>query len=137
MGIWYSFNGLAQIFGGLLAYGINRAVNTYGSAIEAWRVLFLVTGLLTVVVGVIFYFVMPDNQLNAIWLSPEDRILAVERVRVNNQGIGNKHFKFYQVKEAFTDPLVWGLAFFGFVGQLPGGGLGVFFSQLVMISAFQ
>jgi ACS family allantoate permease-like MFS transporter len=74
---------------------------------------------------------MPDSQLNARWLSKEDRILAVERVRVNQQGIGNKHFKFYQVREALVDPLTWAFLFYAITSNIPGGGLSSFFSQLV------
>lgn len=121
--IWFSFNGFAQIFGGLLAYGIARGTAKYGSAIEPWKIVFLVTGLITVCVGFIFLWVIPDSQLNARWLSKEDRLLAVERVRVNQQGIGNKHFKMYQLKEALLDPLTWAFCFYALVGDIPNGTL--------------
>jgi MFS transporter, ACS family, allantoate permease len=87
----------------------------HGSAIAGWKVVFLVNGLLTASLGVVFWFVMPDNQLNARWLKPRDRVLAIERVRSNQQGIGNKHFKFYQLKEALTDPLAWAITFYALV----------------------
>lgn len=112
-----SFNGWAQIFGGLVAYGIARGTAIHGSAIEPWKIIFLVTGLLTVCVGCIFLWVMPDNQLNARFLSKEDRLLAIERVRKNQQGIGNKHFKMYQLKEALLDPLTWAFAFYALVAE--------------------
>lgn len=85
--------------------------------------MFLVTGLLTVSVGIVFLFVIPDSQLNARWLSKEDRVLAVERVRVNQQGIGNKHFKWYQLKEALLDPLTWAFFFYALVADIPNGAL--------------
>jgi MFS transporter, ACS family, allantoate permease len=84
-GIWFSFNGMGQIFGGLVAYGIDKGAAKYGSAIAPWKIIFLVTGLLTVAMGVVFLFVIPDNQLKCRWLSEEDRLLAVERIRVNQQ----------------------------------------------------
>jgi ACS family allantoate permease-like MFS transporter len=84
--MWFSFNGFAQIFGGVVAYGIAKGVEKHGSAIEPWKIVFLATGLLTVALGVIFLIWMPDNQMNARFLSKEDRILAIERVRVNQQG---------------------------------------------------
>jgi len=87
---------------------------------------------LTVTVGIIFLFVMPDNQLNARWLSKDDRRLCVERVRVNQQGIGNKHFKLYQLKEALLDPLTWAFVFYAIVADIPNGGLTNFFSQLIV-----
>ena len=91
---------------------------------------------------------MPDNQLNCRWLSKEDQILAIERVRVNQQGIGNKHFKFYQLKEALTDPLSWAFFFYALIADIPNGmlsgildnsmtnsplgGISNFFSQLIV-----
>jgi ACS family allantoate permease-like MFS transporter len=89
-GIWFSFNGWAQIFGGLLAYGIARGVDIHGAAIAGWQIIFLVVGLLTVVIGIIFLFTVPDNQMNARFLKKEDRLLAIERIRINQQGVGNK-----------------------------------------------
>lgn len=59
--------------------------------------------------------------MNARFLSKEDRILAIERVRENQQGIGNKHFKMYQVKEALTDPLTWAFVFYSLVADIPNG----------------
>ncbi|KIX09049.1 uncharacterized protein Z518_00127 [Rhinocladiella mackenziei CBS 650.93] len=103
-GIWFSFNGVFQLVGGFLAYGIVKAVARYGNPVAAWRVLFLCTGLLTVLPGVDFYVLMPDSQLNARFLSERDRALAVHRIQVNQQGIGNKHFKRYQLIETLLDP---------------------------------
>ncbi len=131
MNIWFSFNGVGQIVGGLVAYGIAVGSEKNGSAIAPWKVLFLVTGVLTMVLGLIFLVIVPDSQLNAWWLKKEDRALAVARVRVNQQGIGNKHFKLYQVKEALLDPMTWAFFLYALVSDIPNGGLTNFFSQLV------
>ncbi|KAL8832424.1 MAG: hypothetical protein Q9170_004882 [Blastenia crenularia] len=132
VGIWFSFNGWAQIFGGFLAYGIAKGSRLHGSAIEPWKIVFLATGLLTMAIGALFLIFMPDNQLNARWLKPLDRRLAIERVRVNQQGIGNKHFKAYQLKEALTDPLTWAFSFYALTADIPNGGISNFFSQLIV-----
>ncbi len=132
VGIWFSFNGWAQIFGGFLAYGIAVGARKHGSDLAPWKIVFLVTGCLTAALGIVFWFVMPDNQLNARWLKGEDRILAVERVRINQQGIGNKHFKWYQLKEALTDPMTWAFWFYALVANIPNGGISNFFSQLIV-----
>ncbi|KAJ4346363.1 Allantoate permease [Didymosphaeria variabile] len=131
-GIWFSFNGFAQIFGGVVAYGIAVGARKHGTLIEPWKLIFLVTGLLTSAVGVLFLWIVPDNQLNCRWLSKEDQILAIERIRVNGQGVGNKHFKLYQLKEAFLDPLAWAFFFYALVADIPNGGLSNFFSQLIV-----
>ena len=131
-GIWFSFNGFAQIFGGLVAYGIARGARLNGFTIAPWKIVFLFTGVLTAAVGILFLFIMPDSQLNARWLSQSDRRLAIERVRVNQQGIGNKHFKTYQLLEALKDPLTWAFVFYSLVTSIPNGGISNFFSQLIV-----
>ncbi|KAK8183098.1 membrane transporter [Phyllosticta capitalensis] len=130
-GIWFSFNGVAQIVGGLVAYGIARGTDIHGSSIEPWKILFLATGLFTVSLGIAFFFIMPDNQLNCRWLSEQDRRLAVERIRVNQQGIGNKTWKMYQVKEAFLDPLTWAFFLYSLITSITNGGITNFFSLLI------
>lgn len=115
-----------------MAYGIAVGTAKHGSAIAPWKIVFLVTGLLTIALGFYFLYLIPDNQLNARWLSKEDRVLAVERVRVNQQGIGNKHFKMYQLKEAFTDPMTWAFFLYSLLADIPNGGITNFFSQLVI-----
>ncbi|ODM20573.1 hypothetical protein SI65_03626 [Aspergillus cristatus] len=129
--IWFSFNGWGQILGGFVAYGIAVGTQRHGSAIESWKIVFLCTGLLTVTLGLIFLWIIPDSQLNARWLKKEDRVLAVARVRVNQQGIGNKHFKFYQVKEALMDPMTWAFFFVALIADIPNGGITNFFNQLI------
>jgi len=120
-----------KIFGGLVAYGIARGTAENGSAIAPWKIVFLLTGLLTASVGIVFLFVMPDNQMNARFLSKEDRVLAIERIRSNQQGVGNKHWKLYQLKEALLDPLTWAFFFYALVADIPNGGISNFFSLLI------
>lgn len=132
--VWFSFNGFGQILGGAVAYGIAVGTERNGSSISSWKIVFLFTGLLTVVLGGIFLWIVPDSQLNARWLKKEDRVLAIFRVRVNQQGIGNKHFKLYQVKEALMDPMTWAFFFFALIADIPNGGITNFFSQLVIVS---
>lgn len=127
--IWFSFNGFAQILGGVIAYGL--AVRGPYS-IAAWKILFIITGLLTILLGITFYILVPDNQLKARWLSEEDRVLAVARVRENQQGIGNKHFKKYQFIEAFKDPFAWAIVVLSLAGNIPNGGISNFFSMLIV-----
>lgn len=48
--------------------------------IPGWRWLFIVEGILTVVCGFCFYFLLPDYPLNSRFLSPEQRQLAHIRI---------------------------------------------------------
>ena len=83
--------------------------------------MFLVIGLFTACIGLLFFYFMPDSQLNARFLTPRERVLAVERIRGNQQGVGNKHFKKYQFIEALTDPMALAFAFYALVADIPNG----------------
>lgn len=93
----------------------------HGASIESWKIVFLSIGLLTAAVGTIFLFLMPDNQLNARFLTPQERLMAIERIRSNQQGVGNRHFKMYQFKEALADPLTWAFVFYALTADIPNG----------------
>lgn len=120
-GIWFSFNGIAQIVGGAVAYGISVGVKKSGASIQSWKIVFLVIGLATAAVGVVFLYFMPDNQLNARFLTPEEKLMAVQRIRKNQQGVGNKHFKMYQLKEALRDPMTWAFVVYALISDIPNG----------------
>ncbi|CAK7273266.1 Allantoate permease [Sporothrix epigloea] len=137
VGFWFSFNGWGQILGGFIAYGITVGTEKHPiHGLKAWQLLFLVIGLFTAAVGVVFLWFMPDNQMNAKFLTEKERVMAIERIRVNQQGIGNKHFKLYQLKEAVTDPVVWAFVAYGFISDIPNGGISNFFSQLIVSFGF-
>ena len=38
-------------------------------------------------------FFFPDSPANAYFLTPEERVLAVQRIKGNQSGIENKHWK--------------------------------------------
>ncbi|CAD0018990.1 unnamed protein product [Aureobasidium pullulans] len=64
-------------------------------------------GLLTSVVGIVFWFFLPDSPLSAKFLSTEEKALHAERMRQNEQGIGNRIFKWNQFWEAIRDVNTW------------------------------
>jgi ACS family allantoate permease-like MFS transporter len=134
VGIWFSFNGFAQILGGLIAYGISVGLTKHPAAIASWQLVFLVIGLITATVGCIFLYFMPDNQLNAKFLTPNERLLALERIRKNQQGVGNKHFKMYQFQEALLDPMTWAFFFYALVADIPNGEWNIWSSALILKS---
>ncbi len=103
----YVVSGVGFLGGGVIMRdGLNvRGLNT---AATLWC---------TAAIGVLFLWIMPDNQLNAKFLTEKERLMAVERIRINQQGVGNKHFKFYQFKEAMTDPMVWAFVFYSLVSN--------------------
>lgn len=95
---------IAPICTAFLSYGLLHA----HSAVLPWKLLMIVTGGLSVVLGVVLWFFYPDNPARARFLSLRERIHAIQRVqRSSRSSIEQKHFKRYQFVEALKDPVSW------------------------------
>ncbi|CAC9885282.1 unnamed protein product [Aureobasidium pullulans] len=120
VGIWFSMCGFAQMFGGFFSYGVaNHVGGDVQAALQGWQIIFLFLGLLTSVVGIVFWFFLPDSPLSAKFLSTEEKALHAERMRQNEQGIGNRIFKWNQFWEAIRDVNTWLYAFWVFAANIP------------------
>ncbi|KAI0100176.1 major facilitator superfamily transporter allantoate [Nemania sp. FL0031] len=133
---WVSCVGGSQIIGSAVTYGIVMGTTQNPLAIKAWQLIFLAFGGFTVLIGIIFLYWMPDSPLNAWFLTEDEKLVAIERIRINQQGVGNKHFKWYQCKEALTDPMVWGIVASGLFATITNGGITNYFSQLIVSFGF-
>ncbi|KAI2626922.1 putative MFS transporter [Hypomontagnella submonticulosa] len=70
---------LAGAFGGLLASGVLSLTNI-GSVTE-WRMIFLVEGIITIGLSLIAFITLTDRPETARWLTPEEKTLAIARVK--------------------------------------------------------
>lgn len=61
-------------------------------------------GSFTIFFGIVFYFVVPNDQASAVFLNKREKYVAVERLRENQAVVENPHFQWYQAREALTDP---------------------------------
>lgn len=119
--IWFASNGIGIILGSGIGYGIVKHMHSY--SIEGWKILFIITGVLTVCLGILCILHIPDTPNGAYWLTEEDKLRVVERIRVNQQGFGNKKFKWYQFREALTDLRTWLFFAYSICVNVPNGGL--------------
>jgi len=79
----------------------------------------VITGLITLTVAVIYWFFFPDSPTNAWFLTPSERATAVQRLKENQTGVENKHFKKEQMIEALLDPKTWLFALFSALDNVP------------------
>jgi len=112
---YYSFNGWAGVFGGLLGYAMGHIT----SGLPRWMYVFLIFGSISIVWGVIFIILMPDLPSSARFLTEREKVVAVERVAANRQGVKNHHFKSYQFWQTLRDPKTWILFFMAISAQIP------------------
>lgn len=122
--------GFAVMTGSLISYGFQHYT---GDRFNNWQIMFLCVGVVTVAAGVVVIIFLPDNPMSSR-LSHAEKVMAIERLRENNTGIENKHFKFYQFMETLRDPQVWLLAYITTAASIPNGAVGSF--QSVLIKSF-
>ncbi|KAI0687669.1 major facilitator superfamily domain-containing protein [Cytidiella melzeri] len=80
MAQWFGFAAVAGAFGGLIAFGIQHA----HIAISNWRLLFIVEGVPTVLLGLMAMWYLPDRPEETSFLNEEERKIQVQRM---NRGI--------------------------------------------------
>lgn len=118
---WFGSNGFGTILGAAIPYGLEVHKSLY--SMKAWKLIFIVVGSITIALGFVILAHVPDTPAGAWFLTEEEKRLVVERIRTNQQGFGNKHFKRYQFMEAVTDYKTWLLFLFGLSTNIPSGGM--------------
>lgn len=118
--IWFASNGLGLILGSLVAYGLTE---NHHLPMHGWKLLFIITGVLTMALGIVIFFHIPDDPSKAWFLNEEERKLVLARIASNQQGFENKTFKKEQVWEALTDIRTWLYFLFSVSNNIPNGGL--------------
>ncbi|KAH9834589.1 MFS general substrate transporter [Rhodofomes roseus] len=126
VGYWFMMNGTAQIILGFVSFG---SLHTHTPNFEPWQWhthndgvrLVVITGAITIVSSLAFWVMFPDSPTNAWFLTHEERVIAVQRLkaRVNQTGVENKHFKKEQFYEALLDPKTWLFFLFSALDNVP------------------
>ena len=107
---YYTAVSCAGAFSGLLAGLITEYLDG-AHGIAGWRWLFIIEGCGSSGIGMIVWFFMADYPSNTKWLSPEERLLASQRLAYdgigNTQGAGERVGHWDAIKMAFSDWKVW------------------------------
>ncbi|KAL8685007.1 MAG: hypothetical protein Q9224_006020 [Gallowayella concinna] len=102
--IWYAGLGLGQIIGGIVSYAFQQVKHP---AFSGWKIMFIVLGLVTVIIGFVTFFFLPDTPMKARFLSENEKVMLLKHVSVNQTGIRNKNYKLSQALEVLTDVQLW------------------------------
>ncbi|KAM5532434.1 hypothetical protein V8D89_013928 [Ganoderma adspersum] len=120
--------GLTQVFGGFVAYGISFDDD---HLLAPYKIIYILLGGLAIVVGICVVIWLPDSPVYARVLTKEERVAALERVRDDQGGTENKKIKKDQVIEALTDIRTWLIALTTLMTSIPNGGLSNFSNLIV------
>ncbi|KAK8858804.1 hypothetical protein IAR55_003034 [Kwoniella newhampshirensis] len=120
VGLWYTSSALAGCFGGFFAWCL------YFSGSFGWRAIFILYGGLTILCGVVMFLFLDATPSAARWLTEDEKIIALERLRDTKVGSEVWGFNNEQLKEAFKDPRIYLIFALLVTTGLPNGGLTAF-----------
>lgn len=118
---WFPSNYRARAVGGYIIAGqvaavlggpISTALMTYSNglfSLHGWQWMFLLEGLPTVLLGVVFLAMLTDRPANARWLTPEQRTWLQERLDEERAAMVKAGGAF-KWSDVLTDGRVWSLA---------------------------
>ncbi|RAK84313.1 MFS transporter [Aspergillus costaricaensis CBS 115574] len=92
---------LAGAFGGAIAYGVGHMNEVRG--LSAWRWLFIIEGAPSCASAFLVWFFLPDYPESASWLSPEEKDLAIHRLKEEGSHGAAKAMSWEEAKEILTD----------------------------------
>jgi D-galactonate transporter len=72
-----------------------------------WQWLFLTEGVPSLIVGVIALYYLPDDPRGASWLKPEERDLALRRLREEEELKEQTGGATHRIRDVFRSPAVW------------------------------
>ncbi|WVQ78516.1 hypothetical protein IAT38_000602 [Cryptococcus sp. DSM 104549] len=109
--LFYTASLVSGAFGGLMAGGIIEGMEGVAGT-RGWKWLFIIEGLCTVVIALVAFFVLPDWPQTTKWLSDDERILAIARLRPAEEGEAEAANEVHlSHKQAFLaavkDPKTW------------------------------
>lgn len=117
--IFFSSAAISGSFGGLLAAAIAKMDGLGGKAGWAW--IFIIEGAVTVVVGVISFWVVQDFPAEAQFLSTDDKARVLRRLREDKQSSAeHEDFKMTYLWQSIKDWKTWTacLIYMGVAGSL-------------------
>ena len=110
--ILYSGSLMSGAFSGLITAGITGGMDGK-RGLRAWRWLFIIEGIITIVIAFIAVFILPDFPRTTTWLTEHERQLAIWRLDEDigeDDWTGSQNQTFWHgMKLAFQDVKMWNL----------------------------
>ncbi|TFA98877.1 hypothetical protein CCMA1212_009311 [Trichoderma ghanense] len=134
---WYAMLGVVNMnpplqLGSLLTYGLGHVKST----LRPYQIIFLFCGCITVAFSLVMYLFMPDSPMEARFLKEDEKVIAIERLRMNQMGIGSGVWKWEHVREAMIDPKTWLWFCLMLTISIPSGGISTFGPLIIQSFGF-
>ncbi|KAH6885181.1 major facilitator superfamily domain-containing protein [Thelonectria olida] len=132
MSYWYAMNGFTNLFGSLITWGLAQL--PFG--LKPYQTIFIFFGSVTVLFSFVLFAYMPDSPAEAKFLSKHDKLIAIERLRMNQTGVMSREWRWDHLWETIGDPKTWLWFALIFSISVPSGGVASFGPLLVKSFGF-
>ncbi|KAJ8111825.1 hypothetical protein OPT61_g5671 [Boeremia exigua] len=136
--LFYGQYAIAGAFSGAIAYGIFRIENT---TLHNWQLLFIIEGGLTILLGIVAWFWLPQSLEKAWFLSADDRQFAAACILEDNPSFLDQHclgdvskkprLTKRDVKETLRDWKLWFVLICNICASVPSQAFSVFLPLVV------
>lgn len=108
MAIWHAGNTISNIISGFLAAGILEHMNGI-AGMHSWQWFFLIEGIVSIIVAIAAFFLLPEWPQNTRFLTSRQREMAQYRILVSNGGRDEEEDGgiWNGLKQAVMDPFTW------------------------------
>ncbi|KAI0466297.1 MFS general substrate transporter [Xylaria cf. heliscus] len=126
--IWATSNGGVNIITGVISYAIADRTQRNPNGPAAWKGISLFLGALTIVLGILVFFILGTPR-EVTWLSEDEKRAAIARILENKTGSDREkrsQFKWDQAIQTFKDPQTYFFFIITIINALPSAANTVF-----------
>lgn len=114
------FAAMSSVVNGFLSWAVGHIPDS--APLAKWQYLYLIVGSISMSWSIFALFFLPDNPMNAFFLTKDEKTFWIRRLAENKTGIVNNVWKLDQAIEAVADPKTWIIFFFNIAINIPNGG---------------
>ncbi|KAI0738928.1 MFS general substrate transporter [Daedaleopsis nitida] len=130
---WFGFAAIAGAFSGLIAFGIQHV---HVAAVANWRLLFVVEGVPTVLLGVCAMFVLPNRPEETKIFDEREREIALERMNRGCRADKGRMLQTKHIAASFKDWKLYAVSVAYFAANCGTGGITAFLPTIIETFGF-
>ncbi|KAI7859822.1 major facilitator superfamily domain-containing protein [Circinella umbellata] len=133
-GVLYICNAVSIAVGGFIGYGIGYMDGMRG--ISAWKYAMIIWGSLTAVLGVTFFFFLPDKPKSRWFRLTSNEEKLVDNRTLDNAVVQSRKFKKEHIYEALREPRLYCYMLISLFLNLQNGTMTIFSNQFIVDMGF-
>ncbi|KAF9560253.1 MFS general substrate transporter [Agrocybe pediades] len=129
LALFYMSSMLVTSFSSIFAYVLTLMKGLGG--LNGWQWIFVMEGLITILLGVLVWFFIPDFPDKSTFLNEEERKMILDRVEADRGDSVPDKMTTQKLIKHLKDPLVWAFAYMFMASTVPAYAIGFFITIIL------